>query len=225
MTPVSRPDAAVAKFDARAATYEHSVLQPLLYIPAQQRVLQLAQRLMPQPRRVLDIGCGSGRLLRQARQQYPMAALVGVDLAWGMVATATATAPAELAIRHIHAAAERLPFAGRVFDLVVATMSLRHWTNLTAGIAEIDRVLAPGGVLIVADLFPTCRRQSFPLVVLQRRSRHHGGAPAELAAVLAPHRLVMVGCEHMPWVGLPDIHVMAAQKPLCPHLDPPTQQP
>jgi SAM-dependent methyltransferase len=225
VTPMSGPDAAVAKFDARAATYEHSVLQSILYIPAQQRALQLAQRLMPQPRRVLDIGCGTGRLLRQARQQYPMAALVGVDLAWGMVATATAAARAELAIRHIHAAAERLPFAGRVFDLVVATMSLRHWADLAAGIAEIDRVLAPGGVLIVADLFPTCRRQSPPLAVLRRRSRDHGGAPAELAAVLAPHRLVVVGCERMPWVALPDVEIIAAQKPLCPHLDPPTQQP
>lgn len=121
------PDTATG-FEAWASTYEHSVLQPTLYVPAQQRALQLALQLMPRPQRVLDVGCGTGRLLRQARRQYPAAMLIGVDIAWGMVATAAATR-AELAIRHVRAAAEQLPFADRTFDLVMATMSLRHWAD------------------------------------------------------------------------------------------------
>ncbi len=206
-------------FDAWAPTYEHSALQSTLYLPAQERALQFAQQLMPRPKRVLDIGCGTGRLLRQARQQYPSAMLVGVDAAWGMVATAAAATAAELAIHHVRAAAERLPFASRVFDLVVATMSLRHWTDVGTGIAQIDRVLAPGGVLVVADVFSTCRRRSLRAVVPWRRGHDHGGAPVELAAVLATHGLVMVGCERVPWFRLPDVQVIAAQKPLCPYLD------
>src|SRR6266511_242284 len=154
---------AATGFDAWAPTYEQSALQSTLYLPAQERALQFAQQLMPRPKRVLDIGCGTGRLLRQARQQYPSAMLVGVDLAWGMVATAAAATTAELAIRHVRAAAERLPFASRVFDLVVATMSLRHWTDVATGIAQIDRVLAPGGVLVVADVFSTCGRRACAL--------------------------------------------------------------
>jgi len=210
---------AATGFDAWAPTYEQSALQSTLYLPAQERALQFAQQLMPRPKRVLDIGCGTGRLLRQARQQYPSAMLVGVDLAWGMVATAAAATTAELAIRHVRAAAERLPFASRVFDLVVATMSLRHWTDVATGIAQIDRVLAPGGVLVVADVFSTCRRRSLRAVVPWRRGHDHGGAPVELAAVLATHGLVMVGCERVPWFRLPDVQVIAAQKPLCPYLD------
>src|SRR6266498_143662 len=165
---------AATGFDAWAPTYEQSALQSTLYLPAQERALQFAQQLMPRPKRVLDIGCGTGRLLRQARQQYPSAMLVGVDLAWGMVATAAAA---------------------------------------TTG------VLAPGGVLVVADVFSTCRRRSLRAVVPWRRGHDHGGAPVELAAVLATHGLVMVGCERVPWFRLPDVQVIAAQKPLCPYLD------
>src|SRR6266511_4015384 len=167
---MSGPDTAT-RFDAWASTYEHSVLQPTLYVPAQQRALQLVRQLMPRPQRLLDVGCGTGRLLRQARHQYPEALLVGIDTAWGMVASAAATTNAELAIHHVRAAAEQLPFADRTFDLVMATMSLRHWTDPATAIAQIDRVLIPGGALVVADVFPTHQRRGLPAAALRRRGR------------------------------------------------------
>src|SRR6266508_3183731 len=165
---MSGPDTAT-RFDAWASTYEHSVLQ---------RTLQLVRQLMPRPQRLLDVGCGTGRLLRQARHQYPEALLVGIDTAWGMVASAAATTNAELAIHHVRAAAEQLPFADRTFDLVMATMSLRHWTDPATAIAQIDRVLIPGGALVVADVFPTHQRRGLPAAALRRRGRGHSGVPA-----------------------------------------------
>jgi ubiquinone/menaquinone biosynthesis C-methylase UbiE len=220
VSPVSGPDTATG-FDAWASTYEHSALQPALYAPAQQCALQLARQLLPGPRRVLDVGCGTGRLLRQARQHYPAAILVGVDLAWGMVVTAAAATPTELRIRHVRGTAEQLPFADRTFDLVIVTMSLRHWTDLGAGIAQIHRVLIPGGVLVVADALPAPRRGGIQITAPWRRAHSLSGVPTELAAMLIANGLVVISCDRMPWFRMPDIHVIAAQKPLRPRLDHP----
>jgi ubiquinone/menaquinone biosynthesis C-methylase UbiE len=201
--------ATVASFDAWAGDYDHSVLQPTLYVPVHQTALHLAQRLVPRPRRILDVGCGTARLLRQARRRYPQAELVGVDLAWRMITTASAATPAEPPVRYVHASAERLPFTHDTFDLVFATLSLRHWTDPAAGIAQIARVLIPGGVLVVADLFQATRRRIVAVQVLRRRRQ---AAPAELATLLAAHRLSVVALDRIPWFALPDIQLIAAQK-------------
>jgi SAM-dependent methyltransferase len=207
--PVSGLGAATTRFEVLAATYEHSALQPILYVPAHQHVLRLAQRLVPHPRRILDVGCGTGRLLRQARGQHATALLVGLDVAWNMVATANAASPAELEIRHIRGAAEHLPFAANTFDLVVATMALRHWRDMAVGISEVERVLTRGGVLVVADLFPTSPRTTL-LMARWRRRQPHG--PAQLNNLVAASGLVVVACQRMPWIGLPDLQIVAARR-------------
>jgi SAM-dependent methyltransferase len=203
------PGVTVASFDAWAGDYDHSQLQPTLYGPVHQSTLRLARRLVPSPRRVLDLGCGTARLLRQARQHYPHAELVGVDPAWRMLTTARARTPAALAVRLVHAAAEQLPFTGEAFDLVVATLSLRHWTDPDAGFAQVARVLAPAGVLVVADVFPACRRRT-RVVAPPRRRRH--AVPTELATGLAAHNLTVVAQDRIPWFALPDVQLLAAQK-------------
>jgi SAM-dependent methyltransferase len=47
-----------------------------------------------------------------------------------------------------------LPFADASFDLVVSTLSMHHWADPRAGLAEIGRVLRPGGRALVWDLRP-----------------------------------------------------------------------
>ena len=127
-----------------------------------------------------------------------------------MVATASTVTPGKLAVRYLHARAERLPFTEEVFDLVFTTLSLRHWTDLSAGIAEISRVLTPGGMLVLADVLPGCRRRGRTLPMLRRR---HAVVPAEPGAVLAAQRLDVIGCDHTRWFRQPDVQVIAAQQP------------
>jgi ubiquinone/menaquinone biosynthesis C-methylase UbiE len=206
---VSELHSTPSRFDRRASTYEGSTLQQFLFVPVQQTALQLALQLLPQARRVLDVGCGTGQLLRRARQCYPTAELVGIDLPGRMVATAIAVTPTKLAVCYVHGRAERLPFADDVFDLVFATLSLRHWTNAPAGIAEIGRVLTPGGVLVLADVFPSSRRG--PAVPMLRRRR--AVVPAELGTVLAAHHLAVIGSDQTRWFRQPDVQVIAAQQP------------
>lgn len=187
-----------ARFDRWASTYDSSPLQPTLFAPVHQTALQLAAHLVPDARRVLDVGCGTGRLLRQVRQRYRPAELVGVDLARGMLAAAIAATTTELRIHYLHAGAEHLPFTDEMFDLVFATMTMRHWTDQAAGIAEIGRVLTPGGVLVLADVFPSSPRRTLLASLLLRPSstqspwaaRCRTDRPSPDARRLRPHPLV-----------------------------------
>ena len=203
-------DATTSRFDRRASSYQDSALQQFLFGPAQETALQLALELVPQARRILDVGCGTGQLLRRARPCYPTAGLVGVDPAGQMIAAGIAVTPAQLAVRYVRARAEHLPFTHDVFDLVFATLSLRHWTNPSAGIAEISRVLTPGGMLVLADVFPNQRRRSS---ALPRLRRFHAAVPTDLGGMLDAHRLAVIGCDRASWFRLPDVQVIASATP------------
>jgi len=99
------------------------------------------------------VGCGTGYLLGRLAARAPQAeALAGIDAAPAMIAVATGAA-ADSRLRFVVGSAERLPWPAETFDLVVSTTSFDHWADQRAGLAECSRVLAPGGCLILADLF------------------------------------------------------------------------
>lgn len=149
------PIAGAGAFDRWAASYDRSQLQDVLYRPVHAAVLRRSRHLAPRARWVLGLRCGTGRLLRQAAAVLPGSVLVGLDLSYPMAAHArdavpTLRPPAQPA-PVVVGPAERLPFRNGVFDLVVSTLSARHWNDQHAAVTEIRRVLAPGGVLLLAD--------------------------------------------------------------------------
>jgi ubiquinone/menaquinone biosynthesis C-methylase UbiE len=75
------------------------------------------------PGTLLDVGCGTGRLLRAAARRWPEARLIGVDPAEGMVVVARRLMPA--AEFHV-ARAESLPLPDAVVDVAVSTISFHH---------------------------------------------------------------------------------------------------
>jgi ubiquinone/menaquinone biosynthesis C-methylase UbiE len=99
--------------------------------------------------RVLDVGCGTGDLLRQLHRSRPGARLVGVDPAPEMLDVARRKLPATVDLRE--AWAERLPYAEGTFDVVVSCNALHHMRDPVAALIEMRRVLRSGGVLAVTD--------------------------------------------------------------------------
>ena len=89
-TPYESED--VQHFDRWSSTYETSPLQRLIFDRVHRHVLALASDL-PAPAAILDIGCGTGKLLRAAAARWPRATLVGVDPAAGMVEVARRLTP------------------------------------------------------------------------------------------------------------------------------------
>ena len=151
-TAAVTPHRDVAAFEARAAGYEEG-WRGRLHHDIADRTAVLALSASTAPRRVLDIGCGTGYLLRLLARQWSQAReLAGIDPARSMIEAAAGSARDER-LRFSVGAAERLPYPDSSFDLIVSTTSFDHWSDQQAGVRECARVLMPGGHLMLVDLF------------------------------------------------------------------------
>jgi ubiquinone/menaquinone biosynthesis C-methylase UbiE len=158
----------IERFSQWSGTYEDSWLQQNLFDPVHQATLSLASGIVHHPSNILDVGCGTGKLLRRAHTYWPEAQLIGVDPANGMIETAKRLTPDAT---FFTGQAEALPLPDASVDLAFSTISFHHWQNQAAGIREIARVLRPGGYFVLVDA-------SFPdwLVRLFRVKRFHSPA-------------------------------------------------
>ena len=105
--------------------------------------------------RVLDVGCGPGHLsIRLADLGLDV---TGLDLDPAMIERARANATEADDISRpsfVVGDAAALPFPDASFDVVVSTFSVHHWAEPATGIAEIGRVLRPGGRALIWDIKP-----------------------------------------------------------------------
>jgi ubiquinone/menaquinone biosynthesis C-methylase UbiE len=147
-----------------------------------QRTANLA-RIQP-GRQVLDVGCGTGTLaIEVARRVGSAGTVCGIDPGTEQIARARSKA----ARRHLPidfqiGVIEHLPFPDQTFDVVLSTLMMHHLPNSvkSQGLAEIARVLKPGGCLVIADFKRKQERQS-------KAKRFHAGGSSigDLAALVS----------------------------------------
>ena len=105
-----------------------------------EQIVPLATKHLAGARRVLDVGCGEGQLSREAAALGATA--IGIDPTWAQLTVARARGGAPT---YAAASAYRLPFPNGSFDAVIACLVFEHIADTDAAIAEVARVLEPGG--------------------------------------------------------------------------------
>ena len=152
------------------------------------RVIELAQ--VGAGQRLLDLGCGTGTLVLMARRRLADATVIGVDGDPTILCIARRKAQrAGILVEFDEGMAYALPYGDGTFDAVVSTLTFHHLTmdQQERTLAEVRRVLRPGGRLVIADLAPPhnalmrlLRRLPFQL------HRRHGRAPGSQQHLHAP---------------------------------------
>lgn len=96
-------------------------------------------------KRVADIGCGKGRFARIVAEHNPEASVVAVDLAEAMLVHVPP------GVHRVAASMTALPLAGDSCDGAYATESLEHAVDIAGAVAELCRVVKPGGRIVIID--------------------------------------------------------------------------
>ena len=185
------------QYNTRASAYVNSAVHA-----AGQDLDLIAQVLANQRGAVaLDVGCGGGHLT------YRLAPLVSQVVACDLAESMLAAVAEQASLRGLpniatrEAAAESLPFEVATFDVVATRFSAHHWHAFAEGIAEMARVLKPGGLALMSDvvspgvsLLDTWLQT---LELLRDPSHVRDASTAEWDAALAAAGLAIERIEHL----------------------------
>ncbi len=147
--------AARRAFERAAPTYDAAAI---LQREVEARLFEHLDPIVIEPRRIVDLGCGTGHAFAAMGKRYPKAEIIGVDFSLAMLARARGRAgwlrrAFSCAPGLVCADAERLPFAHASIDLVFSNLALQ-WLRPENAFAEAARVLPAGGLLMFSTLGP-----------------------------------------------------------------------
>jgi demethylmenaquinone methyltransferase/2-methoxy-6-polyprenyl-1,4-benzoquinol methylase len=153
-----------AMFDQIAPRYD--LLNHLLSLNIDKRwrsrvVAELADTLDRPGARVLDLCCGTGDLAIALRERATAATVTGLDFSGQMLSRAHEKTDASVGL--VQGDATVVPFADAAFDGVTIAFGLRNLTSVEVGLAEIFRLLRPGGRAVILEF-------SRPVVPLMREA-------------------------------------------------------
>ncbi|MBE9129755.1 MULTISPECIES: class I SAM-dependent methyltransferase [unclassified Coleofasciculus] len=135
-------------FDRWAPNYDW-LFTTVFYQAVHKRLLDYVE--LPSEPNVLDLGCGTGRLLHRLATQFPTLKGTGLDLSVQMLHQARQRNSYRTRLIFKQGNAESMPFAEGQFDAVFNTISFLHYPHPQQVFLEVSRVLRPGGRFHLAD--------------------------------------------------------------------------
>lgn len=141
---------AQSQFDSWSGSYDRSVLQRLFFRPSHDLILENIN--VSRGSRVLDVGCGTGLFARRIAMEYPGVDVVGLDLSPGMLRIAQENCKdVGDSVQFVEGDSEHLPFDDDTFDVITCVHSFHHYPHKQNVLAEMQRVLRPGGRACIVD--------------------------------------------------------------------------
>ncbi|MFW6296631.1 MAG: class I SAM-dependent methyltransferase [Halothece sp.] len=134
----------------RWAPYYDIPFTAAFYLAVQKRLLEFVT--LPDSPQVLDLGCGTGRLLNRLAAKFPTLFGIGLDLSPEMLFHARRNNQHRPRLIFKQGNVESLPFANQQFDAVFNTISFLHYPHPQQVLSEVRRVLKPNGYYYLADI-------------------------------------------------------------------------
>jgi len=152
------PDKLLARrsFERAATGYDQAAV---LQQEVARRLLERLTLIKLQPRRVLDLGCGTGQCVPGLMSRYKSAQVVALDIAVPMLLQARRRGHWLRKPRCICADAEYLPLADASIDLIFSNLMLQWCVDIDHVFSELQRVLRPGGLLLFTSFGPDTLRE------------------------------------------------------------------
>jgi len=158
--PEKFKEQALHEFDKWSEEYDKpGFFQRHLFIPTEDHIIKELESLEQPDSKfsLLDVGCGTGKLIVRLRKKFPHASFQGMDIAPGMISVAKQkTAGMENIEFRVADASERFPYPDKSFHYVTCSHSFHHYPNQGRTVREFHRVLKPGGKLLLVDSDINC---------------------------------------------------------------------
>jgi len=138
-------------FDRAADSYDAAAV---LQQEVCSRLLEKLEYIKLSPRLILDAGVGTGEAVAPLMKRYKKSRLVVLDLSERMLAKATHHGSLLHKPELVCADIEHLPFCEDSFELIFSSLTLQWCNDLQATMADILRVLKPGGLLMFSTFGP-----------------------------------------------------------------------
>lgn len=119
-----------------------------------EELLSRVDALREAPSAILDLGCGTGAAAGALKKRFSRARVIAADIAPGMVQAARRRSRFWRSFECVEADAHRLPMAEASFDVVFTNLMLQWADPLDDALAQIGRVLRPGGLLLASSFGP-----------------------------------------------------------------------